>query len=111
MKTFKNMAAQGDLLLRRIEKLPDDAKSREAGGLILAHSETGHHHAIVAPPNVVQLFGSSDPLVGYLKVTKPVELKHFRDWDTHESLEIGEGIYEYRRQRERSPEGWRKVED
>ncbi len=115
-KTFNKQAAQGDLLIRRIDKLPATAqkKAMEDGKYILAHSETGHHHSIFGnAPSVVELFGSNDPLVGYLQVTgkSPVDLVHERAWDTHQTLSIDPGVYEIRRQRERSPEGWRRVED
>lgn len=117
MRTFNMQAAQGDLLLRRIgdegAPMPGDAiEERHTGTVVLAHSETGHHHSIAAAPSVVQLFGSSDPLKGYLSVrSRPVELKHHRDYDTHETLRIDPGLYEVRRQREHTPEGWRRVED
>jgi hypothetical protein len=115
MRTFKKQAAQGDLLLMKISKLPKDATPIVAptdDKHILSHSETGHHHAIIAPPTMIQLFGSSNPLVGYMQVkAQPVELKHCRDYDTHEALQIDEGIYEIRRQREHTLEGWRRVED
>ena len=114
MKTFKCSAAQGDLVLTRTDAaLPSDAHPIVTEGLVvLAHSETGHHHAIAPGPGIVELFGTSDPLKGYLRVRdRPVELKHYRAFDTHESLEIPPGLYEIHRQREWSPEGWRKVED
>ena len=112
MKTFVDQAAQGDLLIRRIDTLPDELtlQSHEKQ-LIVAHSETGHHHAIDAAPDVVQMFGSADPLISYLKVCQPVELKHHRSFDTHEALQIDIGTYELRRQREHTPEGWRMVMD
>lgn len=117
MRTFKKMAAQGDVVLRKIgaenAALPEDAVLREmTDRVVIAHSETGHHHAIMAPPSVVQFFGSSDPLKGYLSVrSRPVELKHERPFDTHETIKIKPGVYEVRRQREHTPEGWRRVED
>lgn len=117
MRTFDVQAAQGDLLLRRIggedAPIPGDAtEQKHTGTVVLAHSETGHHHAIAAPPTMVQMFGSSDPLKGYLSVrSRPVELRHHRDYDTHETLSISPGLYEVRRQREHTPAGWRQVED
>jgi hypothetical protein len=117
MKTFTNQAAQGDLLIRRIDKLPHNVKAikAEAGQYIVAHSETGHHHVIAECPGV-ELYGSDDPLVSYLRVIDATEqtealLEHLRSWDTHESIKIGAGTYELRRQREHTLEGWRRVED
>ena len=117
MKTFKNRAAQGDLLIRKIDLIPRDAKPENAqnGLFIVAHSETGHNHVIDAAPNV-QLFTTGDPMVSYLQVIEATDeaetlLKHLRSYDTHETIKINPGIYEIRRQREYTPEGWRRVED
>jgi len=46
-----------------------------------------------------------------LVVSKPTPLEHMRPHDTHEAIMFEPGIYEVRRQREYSPEGWRRVED
>lgn len=114
MKTFQNCAAQGDLFIRRIDRVPEDATKAnpENGKFILAHSETGHHHSVVERPGV-NFFVTQDPLVAYLSVIDSVEvvLEHERTFDTHESLLIKGGTYEIRRQREYTPEGWRRVAD
>lgn len=117
MKTFMNVAAQGDLLIRRIKAIPKDAKPIESaqGVFVVAHSETGHNHIIEATSQV-KLFTTGDPMISYLQVieaTDEVEtiIKHLRTYDTHEPIKIGVGNYEIRRQREYQPEGWRRVED
>ncbi|WP_297463053.1 hypothetical protein [Ferrovum sp.] len=117
MKTFKNCAAQGDLMIRRIQKLPENLNlmSSEKGAYIIAHSETGHHHIIAERPTV-RVFESGDPLISYLEVIEATEetetlIEHLRSFDTHESLLVTPGIYEIRRQREYTPEGWRRVAD
>lgn len=117
MKTFNNQAAQGDLLIRRIDKLPSGAKQvqSEKGLHVVAHSETGHNHVIEDRPNVA-LFTTGDPMVSYLQVIEATDetetlLKHLRSYDTHETIKIPTGTFEIRRQREYTPEGWRRVED
>lgn len=117
MKTFKNCAAQGDVMIRRIESLPKTAKrSNSKDGLyVVAHSETGHNHVVAERPNVV-LYDSENPLVSYLQVIEAsdateVLLEHLRSWDTHETLKIPPGVFEVRRQREHTPEGWRRAQD
>lgn len=117
MKTFKNCAAQGDLMLRRIDKLPEGAKpvTAQKGVFIVAHSETGHNHIIAERPNV-KLFTTGDPMVSYLQVIEATEaaetlLEHLRGHDKHETIVIPAGVFELRRQREYTPEGWRRVED
>lgn len=113
-KAFNQQAAQGDLLITRVENLPKMVKSikSENGKFILAHSETGHHHSIAERPGV-EFFGTDDPLVSYLRVIDDVEvtLEHERNFDTHESLLLKGGTYEIRRQREYTPQGWRRVAD
>jgi len=117
MKTFKNQAAQGDLLIRRIELIPSGAKAvnPEKGVYVVAHSETGHNHVIAAQPNV-SLLTTGDPMISYLQVVEATDeaetvIEHLRSFDTHESIAISPGNYEIRRQREYTPEGWRRVED
>lgn len=117
MKTFQDRAAQGDLLIRRVQALPAGLKpmNTERGRFIVAHSETGHHHVIAERPGVV-VYETADPLLSYLEVIEATDetealLEHLRGHDTHESIKIGVGIYELRRQREHAPEGWRRVAD
>lgn len=117
MKTFKNQAAQGDLFIRRIDSIPTDAKEikAEKGRHVVAHSETGHDHIIAERPNI-KLYGTGDPMVSYLEVVEATDvaealLEHCRSFDTHETIKIPVGKYEIRRQREYTPEGWRRVED
>jgi hypothetical protein len=108
MKSFKNCAAQGDVLFRRIDKLPDDATPQPSK--TVAHSETGHHHSFDADASVF-LYTTADQMLSYLEVKQPAALKHRRDFDTHEEILFDVGTYEIRRQREWAPEGWRKVVD
>jgi hypothetical protein len=115
--TFKNIAAQGDLMLRRIDKLPANVKPllAEKGAFVVAHSETGHNHVIDATHNVA-LYTSGDPMISYLEVIEATDatevlLRHLRGFDTHETIIIAPGVFEVRRQREHTPEGWRRVED
>lgn len=111
---FNKQAAQGDMVLRRIDKLPDGVKPIEAecGKYILAHSETGHNHVIRQQDGVSFFANDNNPLIAYLVVdnTKCL-LEHERSFDTHSPIEIGNGIYEIRRQREYTPEGWRRAAD
>jgi hypothetical protein len=111
MQTFKNMAAQGDILIRRVAAIPSEATRTTARGpVVVAHSETGHHHSFDAGESV-WLYSTPDQMVSYLEVKKPAVLRHRRDFDTHEEILFDAGIYEVRRQREWSPEGFRRVED
>lgn len=112
MKTVEKIGAQGDVLFRRIDGLPKDAKAVEdKGRIVVAHSETGHHHAI--DDTGVVRFESGDPLICYLQLaSEHCDVVHHRPFDTHETLRLmGAGVFEVRRQREYTPEGFRRVED
>lgn len=118
MKTFDQVCAQGDVLFRRVESIPIDAKPADAvdGQITVTHSETGHHHVMVLDKRrgkpAVEMFTSADnPLIAWLKVNRPTKLEHLRSHDTHEPIMFGVGVYEVRRQREHTPEGWRQVQD
>jgi len=111
MKTFENQAAQGDLLILRVDAVPEAAERIRSNGdrHVVAHSETGHHHTI---PSDAELWREpGDPMVCYLRCDNPVVLEHHRPFDTHAPIQIPAGVFQLRRQREHAPEGWRRVED
>ena len=112
MKTFKNYCAQGDILIRRVENIPANAKPAKAenGVYIVTHSETGHHH-VVKERAAQLLIDETNAFISYLSVSEETALEHLRPFDTHESIALPPGNYEVRRQREYTPEGWRRVED
>ncbi len=129
MKTFKEQAAQGDMLIRAIKALPDNVKEiTENGDYVLAHSETGHNHVVKKQAGVSFFQNDNDPFIAYLvidpkKVKGSVEVKHLRDHDTHETIsffvggtfskikDAGKKVFEIRRQREHTPEGFRRAQD
>lgn len=112
MKKIKNMAAQGDVMFIRVDAIPANLEQAETenGKYIVAHSETGHHH-VIDSRNAQMLIDKTNAFVAYIKVSKPVEVEHKRSFDTHKSLVLSPGNYEVRRQREYTPEGFRKVAD
>jgi hypothetical protein len=117
MKTFLNSAAQGDVHFTRRDALPLGLKAVDAvkGQIVVTHSETGHNHVMVLDRAddmpAVQMFTGDDPLIAWLQVNRPTALEHLRPHDTHEPIMFAPGVYEVRRQREYSPEGFRRVED
>lgn len=118
MHTFREQACQGDLMIRRVAEIPASARkaSPTNGVYVCAHSETGHNHVIEARP-CVEVYETDDPLLAYLRVieatemTEAVILRHQRSFDTHAPIAIPPGTYELRRQREYTPEGWRRAQD
>lgn len=116
MKDVKTMAAQGDVLFRKIDRLPEGLVRRKAEGRhIVAHSETGHHHTVDAIG--CELFDDpKDPMICYLQLGDGgmCDVVHERNFDTHETLRLlgmPSDVFEIRRQREHTPEGWRMVTD
>lgn len=106
--------AQGDMLLIKVDKIPDGAKPRKAeNGLhVLAHSETGHHHAVEDGVGVGVLAEPNNDMVCYLKIEGDyADVVHYRNYDTHETIRLLQGDWMIKRQREAVPEGWRRVED
>lgn len=127
MKTFAKMAAQGDMLLRKIDALPVpmdqlEPVPTENGAHILTHSETGHHHQVLERPGVQHVryvekhAKGMDILRSFLIVPddgQETDVVHLRSTHTHETLRLpGPGIYEVTRQREWDvTKGWRYAAD
>ena len=112
MKTFDKIAAQGDVFFKKIDTLPDGLKEMKAenGVHVVAHSETGHNHVIKEQEAKIYA-NDNDPFVAYLVVDNTAKLEHMRLFDTHETILFKEGIYKITRQREYTPEGYRRAQD
>lgn len=114
MKTFKNFAAQGDVLFIKVsDNTPHNTLVEvkpENGKLIVTHSETGHHHVMEATK--AKMYSLPDSIMNCLLVVdEPTVLEHLRSHDTHEPIAFDKGTYKVIRQREHTPEGFRKVQD
>lgn len=111
MKTFEKMAAQGDMLITKIDKLPEGLiKQKNDGDHVITHSETGHNH--VMSSSTVDLYNSAnDAFIAFIVVKEPTELRHLRGFDTHEPVKVDKGIFRINRQREYTPEGFRRAID
>lgn len=118
MNTFKHQAAQGDMLITRIDALPVGLKKLhpEDGHFVVAHSETGHNHVVKAegveafyPSNDNNQFNRDFTL--YLVVENKATVEHLRSFDTHAPISLDPGIYRINRQREYIPEGYRRAAD
>lgn len=119
MLEVKKIAAQGDVLFRKVKTLPDGVIAEPArGAIVVAHSETGHHHSVDDAKGVTFFRVPSDPMVCFLQLDgiDHADVVHHRPFDTHETVRLlgggkGKTVYEVRRQREYTPQGWRRVED
>lgn len=109
MKPIKTLACQGDILLRAVEAIPAGFKPVEKKGrIVLSHSETGHQHAI-DDVGVIQYENPADPMICYLQISgEYTDVVHHRDYHTHGTIRLDGGgkLWEVRRQRENTPEGW-----
>lgn len=112
MNTFKKQAAQGDLLIIVSSAIPTGFSLAKPvdGQHVLAHSETGHHHVVEAP-KVDMFTAENDDFVAYIEVKEPCQVIHLRGWDTHAPISLDKGIYRINRQREYTPEGYRRAAD
>jgi len=117
-KLIKNQAAQGDLLFRRVKEIPSTAVdvTPEHGDVIAGHSETGHHHVARGPGKIRMFEDPANPLVCYLRAETAefMDMVHLRSFDTHGTIRLDasdDKCWEVRRQREHTPEGWRRVAD
>lgn len=118
-RTVKAVGAQGDILITRTaDPIPKRATecARKGGSLIVAHSETGHHHVIDRPS--VRMYQDPDhELKAWLEVhgeeglPNLADLVHKRDFDTHGTLSLPVGRYRVHYQRESTPWGDRRVMD
>ena len=99
---------QGDIMIRRVNAMPSEAKRLD--GDVVAHSETGHNHTAAN----MELFGL-DPMTMFIRATGDhIDIVHHREFDTHEPLRLYSDpgdVFIIRRQREHTPDGWRRVED
>ena len=104
MYSFKTIAAQGELTIRRIENIPAGCTPMkpEGGRFIVGHSETGHHHVIAERGASVSVLDRPPEgmRVLYAILETASSMDHLRDHDTHESIQMEPGTYEIRIARE-----------
>ena len=111
--TFKKMAAQGEIMIRRIGDLPSDKAAQEGytalapenGRLVVGHSETGHHHVINPDHGSVAAMCRPPEGVRILRalITQTTQIEHLRPYDTHAPVTLEPGEYELRIAREYDP--------
>ena len=100
-----NPFRQGDVLVIRVEQIPQDVVPVE-GRVILAHGEmTGHAHEIKSKS--AKLFDRVGERFLSVSGKKSVILEH----QEHDPIEIPVGFYKVIRQADYSPEAIRSVAD
>lgn len=107
MKITEVLGAQGEIRIFRIDKVPAGLKplKREGEHLIIGHSETGHHHILVA--DRAQVFEADTAPEGmrilFAILESPGSLEHLRGHDTHAPHAFEPGAYMFRADREYDP--------
>lgn len=109
MKSFLKVAAQGEITIIRVgevptsKKLDGDPLTLEHGQLIIGHSETGHHHVLERTSGATVTVSDRAPAgmkILHAILTEVNALVHVRGHDTHETIGLLPGEYEFRIARE-----------
>lgn len=109
MKKFELVAAQGEITVLRIGGIPSNrnvegfaALAPEGGKFVIGHSETGHHHVIGCSGADVMVMEKPPEGMRILRaiLENPTALEHLRPHDTHETIMLEPGEYEFRVARE-----------
>lgn len=108
MKSFQKVAAQGEITIIRIgDAVRGNHVSQplalEGGKLIIGHSETGHHHVLehASGATVTVLDRAPEGMrILHAILAEPNKLIHERGHDTHETIALPPGEYEFRIARE-----------
>ena len=111
--SFNFQAAQGDALFMKVERVPDGFSISEPthdGNHIVAHSETQHNH-VMSSKDADMYVSANDNFTAYIVVKNKTNIIHLRGFDTHKPISFNPGIYRVKRQREYTPEGFRKAQD
>lgn len=93
MKTAKQAAQQGDVILRKLDAMPDgNPNSVTRRRLVLAHGESGHSHVI--EDDEAELIQIGERLL--LKLPKEATVTH----EEHNPIRLSPGIWEVGRVKE-----------
>lgn len=102
MKNIKRTAIQhGEALLFPVDSLPE-GKTSKTSEIIVAHSETGHHHVVVSEA-VFETMGNVDRHDLYLRLFEPAKLVHKKTTNKHKTLSVPAGIWKILHKTEYNP--------
>lgn len=89
----KNIYRHGELLLKEVSSLPTGAELKNTTKKhIVAHSETGHHHTLVADKDF-KIYSHSG--TSFIEIPSIAELQHEKTGkDVHKTHTITPAIYE-----------------
>ena len=87
---------QGDVLIREVEALPEDAARRE--GLVLFEGEASGHVHMILEPGAAEVFEADEDLCLNV-VAESATVVH----DEHDPIVLQKGVYRVWQQREYNP--------
>ena len=103
MKTPLESYRQGDILLVKVDRVPE-GETKTVRDYVIAYGEaSGHSHTLKGDSEVTK----TEEGKVYLSISKPGIVTH----QTHGDHELSAGHWEARRQREETPEEPRTVAD
>ena len=93
LKKEHSFGRHGEVVLKKIDALPEGAKLVEKGvKIIVGHSESGHHHLLVAEKGSEVGMYEIDGKV-YLDLPSRSELVHEKSVESHGTQVFAPGIY------------------
>lgn len=93
IKLAKTFAQQGDVILRKLDKMPvGEISNKTRKRLVLAHGESGHSHVI--EDDEVELIQIGERML--LNLTKAATVTH----EEHRPIKLSPGIWEIGRVKE-----------
>lgn len=93
IKDGKRVAVtHGELFILPVDSVPEGKTSKHET-LVLAHSETGHHHVLESPKHEFTLTEIGDSIERYLTLEREAELVHKKTYDIHETRILTPGSY------------------
>ena len=92
----------GDVLLEKVETMPDGLKLVKGRNWVALGEVTGHAHRI----DIGEIFEEKDGKL-YLKTDKLTKLSH----EEHKTITLEPGIYRVTIKRQYIPDGWERVAD
>jgi len=112
MQSFKKVSAQGEITVFRIGKVKTVDASKfsplalDRGEYVIGHSETGHNHVLERTDGAEVYVAKTAPegmRILRAILTEPNALVHMRDHDTHETIVLAPGVYDFHISREYDP--------
>lgn len=92
----------GEAFLRRIEKMPK-GKAKHVQDIIVAHSETGHHHVLESKYDIAVLEPENLGDSLFVELLNPGKLVHQKQINRHNDITVQPGVYEVIQKKEYNP--------